>query len=339
MTTYYYPSTYGAAEAPAQNGAAGTASFTGNLPAEPAGSYIVVTPNAVAAGATPTYTVTFDYTGAGTGVTETVSQTNYHNGTYNETTDGTYDFLIANMAIPANDSYTFTGASSTYTPAATIATTDPTCFCTGTAIRTVDGDVAVEALRVGDRVVTASGGTRVIRWIGRRTLVPDDHATPSALWPVRIRAGAFGTDEDGVPVPSRALRLSPGHPVLVGTGPGEALVPIMCLINGTSVERERVTSVTYWHVEIEGAHDILLAEGLPAESYLDWGDRVFFDEASALGIANPDHVPPGLGARCRPVVLDGTLVEAERRRLDALFERTIVGPCAWPSMSELPTGF
>ena len=75
MTTYYYPSTYGAAESPAQNGATGTATFVGNLPASPAGSYIVVTPNAVAAGATATYTVTFDYTGPGTGITETLSQT------------------------------------------------------------------------------------------------------------------------------------------------------------------------------------------------------------------------------------------------------------------------
>ncbi len=78
----------------------------------------------------------------------------------------------------------------------------------------------------------------------------------------------------------------------------------MCLINGTSITREPVVSVTYWHVELD-AHDILLAEGLPAESYLDWGDRPFFTEGSDHALHNPDFVVPGLTARCRPVAVDG----------------------------------
>jgi hypothetical protein len=39
--------------------------------------------------------------------------------------------------------------------------------------------------------------------------------------------------------------------------------------------------VTYWHVELE-RHDILLADGMPAESYLDTGNRAAFADA-ALG--------------------------------------------------------
>ena len=330
MTTYYYPSTYGAAESPAQNGTTGTATFVGNLPASPAGSYIVVTPNAVAAGATATYTVTFDYTGPGTGITETLSQTSYHNASYNETTDGTYDYLTANMAIPANDSYTFTGASTAYQPSANIATTDPTCFCTGTRIRTPSGTAAVEALRVGDVVVTASGGHRPVQWIGHRTI---ERLTLEQR-PVRILAGAFGSG-----LPERDLFLSPGHPVLVGAdanSEGGHLVPIMCLINGTTIERVPVDEVTYWHVELD-EHDILLAEGLPVESYLDWGDRAFFSEASDHALHNPDFIVPGLSSRCRPVAFDGQIVEAERRRLDALFAMKLAAQCSWPAANDVFT--
>ena len=206
------------------------------------------------------------------------------------------------------------------------------CFVTGTLIRVARGgrveDVAVEHLAVGDLAVTASGAHRPIRWIGHRAIDCAAHPAPHEVWPVRVLAGAFGAG-----LPERDLRLSPGHPVLVGADArceGGHLVPIMGLINGTSIARVAADAVTYWHVELDG-HDILLAEGLPAESYLDWGDRPFFDEASNHALHNPDHVVPGLAGRCRPVALDGAVVAAERRRLDALFATRIEAMCAWPT--------
>jgi Hint domain len=203
---------------------------------------------------------------------------------------------------------------------------DAPCFTTDTHIRTTRGEVAVEDLRIGDRIVTASGALRPVAWIGHRDLDGAGKALPHDQQPVRIRAGAFGAG-----LPTRDLCLSPGHPVLVGAdedGAGGHLVPIMCLINGTSIAREPVSSVTYWHVELD-AHDILLAEGLPAESYLDWGDRPFFDEASDHALHNPDFVVPGLAARCRPVAFDGPVVEAERARLSGVFVSTLGADCDW----------
>ncbi|MET7243106.1 Hint domain-containing protein [Methylobacterium sp. EM32] len=207
-----------------------------------------------------------------------------------------------------------------------ISVTQPVCFGGGTRIRTARGEVAVEELRTGDLVVTASGALRPITWIGHRRLTAGARPLPGHQQPIHVRAGAFGAG-----LPAHELRLSPGHPVLVGADAGSeggVLVPIMCLINGTSIAREPVASVTYWHVELD-AHDILLAEGLPAESYLDWGDRPFFEDASDHALHNPDFVVPGLAARCRPVAVDGPVVETERTRLAALFEAELTAHCAW----------
>ena len=201
--------------------------------------------------------------------------------------------------------------------------TGPVCFVTGTHIRTTRGDCAVEDLVAGDIAVTASGETRTIVWIGHRTM---DCRGRHDLHPVRVSAHAFGAH-----LPESDLMLSPGHPVLVGAdedGDGGHLVPIMCLINGTTIRRVPVEAVTYWHVELD-AHDILLAEGLPAESYLDWGDRAFFAEGSDHALADPDFVVPGLAGRCRPVALDGPVVEAERRRLESVFAMRLVAACDW----------
>lgn len=56
-----------------------------------------------------------------------------------------------------------------------------------------------------------------------------------------------------------------------------------------------------------------------AESFLDVGNRPWFENGADHALANPDIIPPGLDGRCRPVAIDGPDVEAERRRLDALF--------------------
>jgi hypothetical protein len=199
------------------------------------------------------------------------------------------------------------------------------CFSSGTRILTMRGEVAVEDLRVGDRAITATGEARTVTWTGHRRL-GTDRPMPADQAPVRIRSGAFGHG-----LPTRDLLLSPGHPVLVDAeadGRGGVLVPVMCLVNGTTIARTKATQVTYWHVELD-THDILLAEGLPAESFLDFGCRPFFAEASDHALHNPDFVVPGLSARCRPVAVDGPIVDAERARLDAHFARTLAADCAW----------
>ncbi|NEU12513.1 peptidase metallopeptidase [Methylobacterium sp. BTF04] len=231
-----------------------------------------------------------------------------------------------------------TGAVDTLTNIQAIEFQDPVCFTTGTRIGVIRDsravEVAVEGLRVGDVAVTAAGGRRSIRWIGHRRITPSEHAVPSRQWPIRILPGAFGTDPSGHAVPARDLRLSPGHPVLVGAdadNEGGVLVPVMCLINGTSIARERVETVDYWHIELDG-HDILLAEGLPAESFIECGTRAWFGEAAACSVlADPDFTPAELPGRCRPVAVEGPKVEAERRRLDSVFAAHLSAQADWPN--------
>ena len=212
-----------------------------------------------------------------------------------------------------------------------ISTSAALCFVTGTRIGVEGGRRLVERLKVSDRVATVSGDLGSIRWIGHRTIDCRRHPRPHDVHPIRIAAHAFGESR-----PDRDVYISPGHPVLVGAnadGEGGHLVPIMCLINGTTAKRVAVDSVTYWHVELD-RHDILLADNLPAESYLDWGDRGFFTEGADHELASPDFVVPGLAARCREVATDGPVVEAERLRLDQVFATRLSSACEWPTRED-----
>ena len=163
---------------------------------------------------------------------------------------------------------------------------DVVCYLSGTLIAAPAGERPIEALAIGDLVLTSDGREVPIKWIGHRDLDTVNHPLPWKVWPVRVRKNAFGQD-----LPRRDLRLSPEHAVFVD----EKLIPIGQLLNGGTIAQERVDHVSYWHVELE-SHDILLAEGLPAESYLDCGNRRGFDNCDDGIVAlHPDWHGPSCG--------------------------------------------
>jgi hypothetical protein len=184
------------------------------------------------------------------------------------------------------------------------------CFAAGTHITTQRGDVAVEALQVGDRVVTVldERAAREVIWLGHRTIDCRRHPRPHDVWPVRVAAHAFGPN-----MPRRTLLLSPDHAVFTGG----VLIAVRYLVNGASIVQIEVDRVTYWHVEL-AEHDVLLAEGLPCESYLDTGNRCAFANGGTLVQAYPNFARATWQAKgCAPLVLEGPRLVRTRDRLIA----------------------
>jgi T5SS/PEP-CTERM-associated repeat protein len=180
------------------------------------------------------------------------------------------------------------------------------CFLSGTRIATEFGDVRLETLAISDRVHTRFSGLAGIKWIGRRHIDCRRHPNPRKVWPVRVRAGAFG---DGAP--GRDLFLSPDHAVFVD----DVLIPVRYLINGDTIAQQPRDAVTYFHVELE-RHDVIFAEGLTCESYLDTGNRSNFEGASLPIVPHPDVSAWSWEARgCAPLVITGAALEAAQRRL------------------------
>lgn len=160
------------------------------------------------------------------------------------------------------------------------------CFCAGTLIRTLRGEVAVEDLRLGDMVLTRDNGPRPIRWLGSRALDRVDLALAPRLRPIRIRAGALG---DGLPVCD--LMVSPQHRVLVRSaiarrmfGAAEVLVAARQLTALDGIDEVAVDSVRYFHFLFD-RHEIVFSNGAETES-LYTGPQAL----KALGQAAQDEI-------------------------------------------------
>ncbi len=180
------------------------------------------------------------------------------------------------------------------------------CYAEGTQLATPDGPRRIETLRAGDRLCTAAGGCRDVAWLGWRGLSPARHPRPWDVNPVRVVKHAFGPG-----LPLRDLVLSPDHALFVEG----VLIPVRYLCNGLTVRQEAWERVTYWHVELD-QHDVLLAESLPAESFLDTGNRAAFENGDAPLAAHPEFAREAWHqAGCAPLVTAGETVAVVRAAL------------------------
>lgn len=142
------------------------------------------------------------------------------------------------------------------------------CFGRGTRIATESGEVKIEELSAGDRVLCGDGVAREISWIGSQVVDAAALAAHPEWRPYKVRKNAFG---DGSP--DRALSLSPNHAVLLRDwraellfGEDEVLVPVKHMANDSTVVRDRKTeSVEYFHILLDGHHTVI-ANGLECET-------------------------------------------------------------------------
>ncbi|MEH7827043.1 Ig-like domain-containing protein [Gemmobacter denitrificans] len=142
------------------------------------------------------------------------------------------------------------------------------CFTPGTLIATPRGEVPVEELKVGDRVITRDNGIQQIRWMGSRALSWSDLSLNPHLKPILIRQGSLGNG-----LPERDMMVSPNHRVLVANDrtalyfdEHEVLVAAKHLVAGRGVHEVDSMGTTYLHMMFD-RHEVVLSNGAWTESF------------------------------------------------------------------------
>ena len=160
------------------------------------------------------------------------------------------------------------------------------CFTPGTMIATPKGEVPVEELEVGDRVITRDNGIQEIRWVGHRAMKGAELEKAPHPKPVLIRKGALGNG-----LPERDMMVSPNHRVLVANDKtalyfeeSEVLVAAKHLVGLDGVDVVDVSWTTYIHVMFDH-HEVILSDGAWTESFQP-GDQTL----GAMGNAQRNEI-------------------------------------------------
>ena len=143
------------------------------------------------------------------------------------------------------------------------------CFTPGTSIATPRGEMLVEDLQVGDKVITRDNGIQEIRWIGAKRMDGRELQTNPHLQPVLIQKGSLGNG-----LPERDMLVSPNHRMLVNNDrvslyfeENEVLVSAKHLVNPTEgVQTINSMGTTYIHFMFDN-HEVVLSNGAWTESF------------------------------------------------------------------------
>jgi hypothetical protein len=181
------------------------------------------------------------------------------------------------------------------------------CYCAGTLIQTDRGEVPVETLQIGDRLITMSDVMRPIKWIGKRSYGGRFIMGRKDILPICFKTGSLG---DGVP--KRDLWISPHHAMYLQG----VLIEARDLVNDLTVtQAEWVDKVEYFHIELE-SHDVIVAEGALSETFVNDDSRGMFNNVHEYKGLYPDAVVAD-ARYCAPRVRDGYEIEAVRQVIDA----------------------
>ncbi len=142
------------------------------------------------------------------------------------------------------------------------------CFTPGTLIATPKGEVPVELLKAGDRIITRDNGIQEIRWTGRKDMGWHDLVANPHLKPVLIRQGSLGNG-----LPERDMMVSPNHRVLVANDrtalyfdEHEVLVSAKHLVASKGIDAVNAVGASYIHFMLD-RHEVVLSNGAWTESF------------------------------------------------------------------------
>lgn len=178
-------------------------------------------------------------------------------------------FVVQGPVPPFGEALTVVSTSDGHSGSYAYATSSPACFGRKSRIATTRGHILAKDLRRGDQLCLADGTTAMVELVLSSTA----SSTRKEGLPIRIRKDAFGPA-----LPKRDLILSGQHRVWVpALG---ALVPAKALVGLPRIGRVRsAVGEELIHIVLR-SHDVLLAEGLPCESF--WPGR------TALALLPPD---------------------------------------------------
>lgn len=167
-----------------------------------------------------------------------------------------YSSIISGLDLTLkNDGIAVTGDALTYD------NTNVICFARGVRIATGHGEVAVENLQVGDRVVTRDNGFQKIRWIGSTSCRAE-----GKLAPILFKKGSIGNTAE--------IMVSPNHRMLVRgiavelvSGDSEALIPAKFMVNDEDIVSVEGGVVEYFHILFD-RHELIWSHGCWSESFL-----------------------------------------------------------------------
>lgn len=142
------------------------------------------------------------------------------------------------------------------------------CFTPGTLVATPRGEVPVEQMKVGDKVITRDNGFQEVLWVGHKQVTPRTFAESPELKPVLVRKGALGNG-----LPERDMIVSPNHRMLLNTPDvslyfeqPEVLVAAKHMVGMDGIHRIDMLSTTYVHFMCE-RHEVVLGDGAWSESF------------------------------------------------------------------------
>lgn len=194
-------------------------------------------------------------------------------------------------------------------------------FGPGTQVMTDLGEIPVEWLASGDRVLTRDHGPQPVLWIGHARITRDEMLQAPALAPHEIAAGALGWGRpgDAALFAPRTRLLLAGWEVALHFGEDEALARISDMTDGAVVPCRTRAEDTRFTWLLLPMHELVQVNGI-------WAETILLDTASRAALAG--RLPEGLGDRAEVAAghAQAARLCLQGREVAALRGRTGPGP-------------